>query len=180
MSIKVRTAYSLICDGCQKEFEDGNAWTIWSDKSDLVEVATDSEWTTDGTLWHCWDCPMLAQCECCKQPAGEYPGERDGYCQICWDSIEADEGVPGGCTVDHQAEIRAGHLAYERPQGGFVIDLVQNHVRRPCCEEGHKTRVEALDHGNDQIAQYAKVKVISSDMPDAHQRLSEFFYGKEG
>lgn len=100
MSIRERIAYSLYCDGCQKEYE-ADSWTLWLEKADLIEIATDSEWTTDGLIWHCWDCPTLAQCECCKQPAGELPGERDGYCQVCWDSIEAGEVF---CTVDHSHE----------------------------------------------------------------------------
>ena len=108
MGIKAVTAYSMTCDGCKKVFE-GDYFTIWMEQADLIEVATESEWTTNGIIWHCWDCPTLSKCECCGQPAGELSGERDYHCQACWDSMQPEpnfnpkypDDKDGHCTINH-------------------------------------------------------------------------------
>ena len=97
MAIKVRTGYSMLCDGCQKEYE-ADSWTVWLEQDQLLEMVTDSEWTTDGVRWHCWDCPPLCKCECCGWPALGMAGERDYMCPACWDASEEGEH---DCPLEH-------------------------------------------------------------------------------
>lgn len=101
MSVNEVVAYSLTCDKCETRYT-SEYFSIWTDKSDMIDSATDSDWTTDGALFHCDDCPMLAQCECCEKPAGADPLDRDNYCQRCWDNIESGKGQV--CVLSHDED----------------------------------------------------------------------------
>ena len=50
--------YWVVCDGCQKRIDYGE-YTAWQDPDHAIDIALDSEWSSDGTQHHCLNCPVL-------------------------------------------------------------------------------------------------------------------------
>lgn len=159
MSVKEVVGYEMWCDGCKAQYE-AEYFTMWSSQSDLLDMVKESDWTTDGTKWHCYDCESLFQCVCCGRPAEGLAGERDNYCQACWDSMAlVDPPNPkypddrdGVCTMTHEPLVLG--MVHERGEdsGVFIIDLIRDLHEpsgqiEPCCQEGHKNMTDALQHG---------------------------------
>jgi hypothetical protein len=90
VSVHSKLFYWLTCDNCQERIDYGD-FAAMSDESDAIDAALDSDWTTDGTKHHCWNCPPLTRCDRCDKPAGDLAGERDYLCQDCWDALPEDE-----------------------------------------------------------------------------------------
>ena len=90
MSIVSQFFYAVKCDQCGYTDTDSE-YTWWGDEGHALDVALDSDWTTDGVKHHCPECPGLSKCERCDKPAGDLAGERDYHCQTCWDALEAAE-----------------------------------------------------------------------------------------
>ena len=53
--IKSVTMYSVVCDRCGKQFEADDI-IAWTDKSDAIAYAADSEWAEIGDKHYCPDC----------------------------------------------------------------------------------------------------------------------------
>lgn len=108
MGVKEVVGYEMWCDSCKAQYE-AEYFTVWTNKSDLIDMVKESDWTTDGVEWNCYDCTRLYQCECCGAPATGLAGERDYNCQACWDSMAPEpnfnpkypDDKDGNCTLDH-------------------------------------------------------------------------------
>lgn len=88
MTVKSAPYYWLECDHCGTPADYGD-YSAMADEGDAIEYALESDWTTDGGKYNCRNCPSLAKCEECGEPAGEEWLERDELCQQCWDKQEA-------------------------------------------------------------------------------------------
>ena len=92
MSLKSAPYYWLECDGCGKPADYGE-FSAMSDEGSAIDCALDSEWSTDGEKYHCYDCPVIAKCVRCGKPAGDLAGERDDRCETCWAALEAEDAA---------------------------------------------------------------------------------------
>ncbi len=56
--IKSTTMYAICCDGCGKEYEDGNGFSVWPDPSDVRQSANEKDWIQEDEtgLDYCSDC----------------------------------------------------------------------------------------------------------------------------
>lgn len=96
MSARNAVMHWIDCDSCNARVGIDGETPVYDSHSEAVEAALDADWSTDSERWHCWDCPRLATCEVCYQPAGDLAGERDYLCQTCWD---ADSAAANGAVL---------------------------------------------------------------------------------
>jgi hypothetical protein len=89
MPLKSAPYYWVECDNCGNRIDYGD-FSALADDGQAVDGALDSEWTTDGDRWHCFNCPTIAKCDRCGKPAGDQSGDRDYNCEVCWAEIERD------------------------------------------------------------------------------------------
>jgi hypothetical protein len=93
MSIKSAPYYWVECDGCGERCE-YDEFTAMANEGSAIDMALDAEWSTDGSEHHCTECPVLAQCERCRKPAGENAADRDDHCEPCWALVNTAPEVP--------------------------------------------------------------------------------------
>ena len=68
MSLKSAPYYWIECDGCEVKHQ--SDFSAWSDPETAEEYASESEWTTDGVKWHCYDCPPLCSEDHYREASG--------------------------------------------------------------------------------------------------------------
>lgn len=86
MSVKPVTFYTIVCDVCGKDANEGGEFSAWSDSEGALAVFDESneDWSVspDGREHLCPDHNPF--CTRCGKDAGELSGERDYLCPSCW------------------------------------------------------------------------------------------------
>lgn len=54
--IKEVKMYTVICDNCGKDSNEGTEYSCWVDESQAEEVATNSDWLKEEDKHYCPDC----------------------------------------------------------------------------------------------------------------------------
>ncbi len=88
MSVKEVTYYTVICDECGVSAFEGQEFTAWSDADGAIwAVAESLEWSEDNGQHRCSKHNPF--CENCGKDAGEFCGERDFLCPVCFATEDA-------------------------------------------------------------------------------------------
>lgn len=54
--IKEVTMYTVVCDNCKKDCNEGQEYSCWSDKSYTEDSAMEADWLKEDDKHYCTDC----------------------------------------------------------------------------------------------------------------------------
>ena len=54
--IKELTMYTVVCDNCGADSNEGGEYSCWTEKSVAEDMAMDSDWIKEGSNHYCPDC----------------------------------------------------------------------------------------------------------------------------
>jgi len=54
--VKEVKMYTIVCDGCGKDVNEGSEFSCWNDKSYLQDIAMEDSWVCNGDENYCTGC----------------------------------------------------------------------------------------------------------------------------